>query len=66
LLLIDVEKERERVPSRVQKGFICPTIFENGKLVYRKEYFAPRKTIEFEIEFLSIDRWENLNIQGHL
>jgi hypothetical protein len=66
LLLIDVEAERECVISRAEKGFIVPRKFEYDKLIYIKEYFAPRTTAEFEIGFLSLARWENLKIQGHI
>ena len=65
LLLIDVETERECMLSRAEKGFIRPKHFENDKCVYLKEYFAPRRTTEFEIEFLSLKSWKNLNVQGH-
>ena len=60
LLLIDLETERECILSRAEKGFIVPKQFENDKLIYLKEHFAPRRTREFEIEFLSLSRWENL------
>jgi hypothetical protein len=66
LLLIDVETEREGILSRAEKGFIRPKNFEGDKCVYRKEYFAPRRSIEFEIEILSVKSWKNLDVQGHI
>ena len=60
LLLIDLNTERECVLSSAEKGFISPKKFESDKLIYVKEYFAPRVTREFEIEFLSLSRWKNL------
>jgi hypothetical protein len=66
LLLIDVESERECVLSRAKRGFIVPKKFEKDKLIYVKKYFVPRTATEFEIEFLTSNRWEDLNIQGNL
>lgn len=60
LLLIDVDTERESVLSWAEKGFIIPKQFEHDKLIYLKKYFAPPVTREFEIEFLSLSRWEYL------
>ena len=60
LLLIDLDRRRECVLSRAEKGFIAPKKFENDKLIYVKNYFAPSITREFEIEFLELSRWENL------
>jgi len=60
LLLIDVETKRECILSRAEKGFIIPKNFENDKLIYTKEYHEPGLVREYEIEFLSLDRWENL------
>jgi len=58
LLLIDLETKRECVLSRAEKGFIIPKNFENDKLIFTKEYHGPDLVREFEIEFLSLDRWE--------
>jgi hypothetical protein len=60
LLLVDVENQREGILSRVEKGFIRPQKFEQNKLIYVKEYPARSVTREFEMEFLSWNRWENL------
>ena len=60
LLLIDVETQRECAVSKAENGFIVPLKFEKNKLIYRKDYFAPRATQEYEIEFLTLNRWENL------
>ena len=60
LLLIDLETKQECVLSRAQQGFIVPRKFENDRLIYTKEYRGQDITKEFEIEFLKINRWENL------
>jgi hypothetical protein len=60
LLLIDLDAKRECVLSWAKKGFIVPKRFADDKLIYAKEYFAPPVTKEFEIEFLSLNRWEDL------
>jgi hypothetical protein len=65
LLLIDVETNRECILSRAEKGFIVPRKFENDRLIYVKENFAPRTTAEFEIQIVTLDRWQNLNVQGY-
>jgi hypothetical protein len=60
LLLIDLETKRECVLSKVEQGFIIPKKFENDKLIYAKEYHGQGIVKEFEIEFLTLDRWENI------
>jgi hypothetical protein len=60
LLLIDVEDKRECVLSRADQGFIVPRSFDQDKLIYTKEYYGRGMTTEFEIEFLSLDRWEQI------
>ena len=60
LLLIDLETKQECVLSRAEQGFIVPKKFENDKLIYTKEYHGQGVTREFEIEFLNLNRWENL------
>ena len=60
LLLIDVEQKRECVLSRAEQGFIIPKKFEGDKLVYTKEYPGKGIVNEFEIEFLNLNRWEDL------
>jgi hypothetical protein len=60
LLLIDLEIKRECVLSKAEQGFIVPKKFENGKLIYTKEYHGQGVVQEFEIEFLTLDRWENI------
>jgi hypothetical protein len=61
LLLIDIIKKREYVLSRAEQGFIEPKKFEDNKLIYEKKYLGQGIVKEFEIEFLSLDRWENLS-----
>jgi hypothetical protein len=60
LLMIDLKTSMEGVLSRAENGFIVPKSFEGTKLIYMKEFFAPHSTREFEIEFPSLKRWENL------
>jgi len=60
LLLIDLENKSECVLSAAEQGFIVPTKFENGKLIYVKEYHEQGVVKEFEIDFLILDRWENI------
>jgi hypothetical protein len=60
LLLIDVDLNQECVLSRAERGFIVPQKFEKDKLIYTKEYHHPSMIKEFEIEFLSVDRWDNI------
>jgi len=60
LLLIDVENKRECVLSKVEQGFIVPKKFENGKLIYAKEYPGRGVVKEFEIDFLFLDTWKNI------
>ena len=60
LLLIDVEQKRECVLSRAEQGFIIPKKFEGDKLVYTKEYPGKGIVNEFEIEFLNLNRWEDM------
>jgi hypothetical protein len=60
LLLLDFETRRECILSRADGGFIVPKQFEGNKLIYAKKYPAKGIENEFEIEFLTLDRWENL------
>jgi hypothetical protein len=60
LLLIDLEARRECLLSKAEQGFIVPKGYENDKLIYTKEYHGQSIVREFEIEFQSLDRWENL------
>jgi hypothetical protein len=60
LLLIDLDLKQECVLSRAERGFIVLQKFEKDKLVYTKEYRQPSMIKEFEIEFLFVDRWDNI------
>lgn len=60
LLLIDLPAEKQCLLSRAEQGFIVPKKFEAEKLIYTKEYRGQSTIREFEIEFLSLDRWENI------
>ena len=60
LLLIDLETRRECVLSRAEQGFIIPKQFDNDKLIYTKKYPGKGVENEFEIEFLTLNRWKNL------
>lgn len=60
LLLIDIEQRRECILSRAEQGFIIPKKFEDNKLIYTKEYPGKGVVNEFEIEFLTLNKWEDL------
>ena len=60
LLLIDLDLRQESVLSRAERGFIVPQKFDKDKLIYTKEYHLPSMIKEFETEFLSVDRWDNI------
>ena len=60
LLLIDLVTKRECILSRAEQGFIIPRKFENSKLIYTKEYYEQGAVREFEIDFLPLERWENI------
>lgn len=61
LLLVDLQLKKQSVLSRAEQGFIVPRNFEKEKLIYTKEYRGQGTIKEFEIEFLLLDRWDNLN-----
>jgi hypothetical protein len=61
LLLINVGLARECVLSPADQGFIVPKKFDKDKLHHTKEYYGRGMISEFEIEFLSSDRWDPLN-----
>ena len=61
LLLIDLDLKQACVLSRAERGFVVPRKFEENKLIYTKEYYQQSLIQEFEIEFLSVDRWDNIN-----
>lgn len=61
LLLVDLQLKKQCVLSRAEQGFIVPRNFEKEKLIYTKEYRGQGTIKEFEIEFLLLDRWDNLN-----
>jgi hypothetical protein len=61
LLLLDFETRRACVLSRADGGFIVPKQFDRDKLIYAKKYPARGIENEFEIEFLSLNRWETLD-----
>ena len=60
LLLIDFETQRECVLSGADGGFIVPKQFEDDKLIYTKKYPGKGVENEFEIEFITLNRWENI------
>jgi hypothetical protein len=60
LLLIDLETQRECVLSRAEQGFIIPKQFDHDKLIYTKKYYGKGVENEFEIEFLTLNRWESI------
>lgn len=60
LLLIDLETRRECALSWADHGFIIPKQFEGSKLIYVKQYFGKGVENEFEIEFLPLTRWKDI------
>jgi hypothetical protein len=60
LLFIDLETKSECVFSKVEQGFIVPKKFENGKLIYAKEYYGRGVAKEFEIDFPLLATWEDI------
>jgi len=60
LLLIDIEQRRECILSRAEQGFINPKKLEDNKLIYTKEYPGKGVVNEFEIEFVTLNRWKSL------
>ena len=60
LILIDHIMRRECVLSWAEQGFIVPKKFEGNKLIYTKKYYGKGIVSEYEIEFLSLDRWKDL------
>lgn len=61
LLLIDVAGKRECPLSGATGGWIAPKRFEDGKLVYTKTFHdGGGRIVEYEIEFLGLERWKPL------
>jgi len=62
LTLFDLSDRRECQVSRADKGFIVPLVFEDNTLIYKKEYLDKGIVREFEIDFRSLDRWEEIKV----
>jgi hypothetical protein len=58
LVLFDLAEDREVQISWANKGFIAATSFEGDKILYSKWYKGRGVIREFEMEFLTLDRWE--------
>lgn len=58
LTIIDLKTRKFAKVSKAEKGFIKPLKFENGLIVFEKEYFASGKTVEYEINYEQIENWE--------
>jgi hypothetical protein len=66
LLCIDTVNCRQCVVSTAKQGFIYPTQFEGESLIYKKQYFDAQgeRTIEYEIKFADLPRWEQFPVQA--
>jgi hypothetical protein len=62
LICIDVVTPRQCRVSTAKDGFIVPQSFQGEKLVYTKEHTDAHgsRVNEFEIEFLTLPRWQSL------
>lgn len=58
LTLINLENNKIARISKADKGFISPIRFENGYIIFRKEYLATGENIESEIKLDDIKNWE--------
>jgi hypothetical protein len=66
LLCIDTANCSQCVVSTAKQGFIYPVQFEGESLIYKKQYFDAQgeKTIEYEIKFTDLPRWEQVLVQA--
>ena len=58
LTLIDLETGKFARISTAEKGFIKPIKFDNGIIIFEKEYLASGKIGEYEIKLDEIKNWE--------
>jgi hypothetical protein len=65
LTLFDLSNRKECLISWADKGFIAPLFFDGGALIYKKEYLDKGIAKEFEIDFHSLDRWEEIKAVSH-
>lgn len=62
LTLVHLKNRQHAKISIADKGFITPILFDNGKIIYQKDYSVKQaKIIEFEILLDSIKNWEAIN-----
>lgn len=59
LVVFDLLLNREVEVSSANKGFIVPIRFEGSTLIYKKEYLGKGKTVEYDIDFESLSRWND-------
>ncbi|WP_234041659.1 hypothetical protein [Persicirhabdus sediminis] len=57
LVVFDLQDNREVEVSSANKGFISPIKFDGSLLIYKKEYLGKGKTVEYDIEFESLEWW---------
>lgn len=62
LLVFDFQDSREVKASSAHKGFISPIRFSDDTLIYKKEYFGTGKIGEYEIDLISLNRWNPSNV----
>ena len=62
LTLFDLSGRRECRISWADKGFIVPLAFEGNLLIYKKVYLDKGIIKEFEIDYRSLSRWEEIKV----
>ncbi|WP_413999286.1 hypothetical protein ACMDB5_01575 [Flavobacterium sp. W1B] len=58
LTLVDLQKGKFARISKADKGFITPTKFNNGLIIFEKEYLTTGEKVEYEIKLDEIKNWE--------
>ncbi len=62
LTLFHLKNKQHAKISIADKGFIKPILFDNGKIIFQKDYSVDQaKIIEFEILLDNIKNWEDIN-----
>lgn len=57
LLIVDVVKGCECAIAQTDKGFVSPTAFKSGKIVYERHYYAPGVSERYEKELATLEGW---------
>ncbi|MBL7997083.1 MAG: hypothetical protein JNL32_00455 [Candidatus Kapabacteria bacterium] len=62
LTIVHLENKQCAKISVADRGFIRPILFENGKIIFHKDYSVFKaRIIEYEILLDSIKNWEDIN-----